>query len=155
MTTNEFTAKFNQLPTLSQQVMAKIILCLYAEPGFSDVMVQDLPCTPAQWTGVCKRLLDDGLIFIEHTTTNNEQRQFIYAPVHTYEAEDDGSWEQLKQNMKLVHDPRFALTAVCHTSERTPTGHLYTLDDIRYPELSGKQIRSTLVQGEYQFTWEA
>lgn len=49
---------------------------------------------------------------------------------------------------------REALAQVCHTSERWAEGYIYTLADIRFPELSGRRIRSQLVQGEYRFTWE-
>jgi hypothetical protein len=137
MNTAEFYTKFNNLPTLSQRTMAQIITKLYAEPGFSDVSAEDLDLTPEQWSGVSKRLIADGLIFTEPVEgTGRPQWDAIYAPVHTYEAEDDGSWAELQHRMTSLLEGTDLMKAMellaTHSAE--PIGH----DDCAWLGLRGQ-----------------
>lgn len=42
---------------------------------------------------------------------------------------------------------------ICHTSQRTPNGVIWTLEDARFPHLMGKKIRQELVHGKDVFSW--
>jgi len=52
-----------------------------------------------------------------------------------------------------IMTPYEALQKICYTSERTFTGTIYTLADIRYPEYSGRQIKVEINYGKNIFTW--
>ena len=47
-----------------------------------------------------------------------------------------------------------ALDRVCSTNQRTFEGTVYTLSDVRYPELIGKRIVATLERGKTVYRWE-
>ncbi|MFA7209664.1 MAG: hypothetical protein WC120_05320 [Parcubacteria group bacterium] len=50
-------------------------------------------------------------------------------------------------------DAKHALDTVCHTSERTHHGTVYTLGDLRFPDLQGRQIVATLEHGTTVYRW--
>ena len=85
----EIQVAIDALPELSRTVYDAIETSLYAEAYFSDVEWSDIihqsGCTKQQVSGVAKKLVETGLVYLEDADVNGKQYDFVHALAHDLE----------------------------------------------------------------------
>lgn len=102
---NEFKTVAAALPPLSRSALFHIVNGLYAEANFSDYdtadLARDLGVARSSIPGIMNRLEKDKIAFAEDYDNGQEEYCMIYCnKFHTDEAEDDGTWDEIRAYCK-------------------------------------------------------